>query len=140
MSKLLTRPQYSELVLARAGGVCCVPGCGERAVDAHHILNRNLFTLPEEFGGYFYENGAQLCSDHHYQAELTKLTTEELWSWCEVTPLYPIGWDNEKSYDTWGNEVVSEWERRPGPLFNDGGFQKVLKLAQIGWQFPPAQV
>lgn len=135
MSRLLSRSDFSSTVLARASGACCVPECSRRAVDAHHILNRNLFVRPEEFGGYFVENGAQLCSDHHYHAELTSISTEDLWSWCGVTPIYPIGWDTSKSYDAWGNEIISEYQMAAGPMFEDGGFQKVMKLARIEWKF-----
>jgi hypothetical protein len=133
--RLLTRTEFRETVLQRSNGTCCVPECGAPAVDAHHILNRNLFPKPEEFGGYFYANGAQLCNSHHYEAELTRLTTEQLREWCSVPVLLPIGWDESKSYDTWGNEVISEYSRSAGPLFEDEGFQKILKLAQLRWQF-----
>jgi hypothetical protein len=133
--RLLTRTVFRETVLQRAGGACCVPGCVAKAVDAHHILNRNLFTKPEEFGGYFEANGAQLCNTHHYEAEFTHLTTAELRDWCSVPVIVPSGWDETKNYDTWGNEIVSEYSRIPGPLFHDEGFQKILKLNQLGWQF-----
>lgn len=135
MSRLMSRTEFRETVLQRAGGKCCVPNCDAKAVDAHHILNRNLFTAPDEFGGYFLANGAQLCNAHHYEAELTRITTEQLREWCETPLVLPQGWDESKSYDTWGNEVTSEYSRLRGPLFEDEGFQKILKLEQLGWQF-----
>lgn len=80
-------------------------------------------------------NGAQLCSDHHYQAELTRLATEDLREWCGSFAVFPKGWDADKSYDTWGNEVISAHELKPGPLFNDPGFQKVAALENLLWKF-----
>lgn len=136
--KLVSRKVFRETVLERANGVCCSPTCAEKAVDAHHILNRRLFTDAQELGGYFLNNGAQLCSVHHYEAELTKLTTEELREWCSIPLLLPRGWDLTKNYDTWGNEVISPHERKPGPLFDDEGFQKVMKIARLEWRFAAA--
>lgn len=106
------------------------------AVDAHHIFNRNLFTGEEEKGGYFMENGAQLCSYHHYQAEATHITTKDLWGWCDIlTPAIPIQLDKSYSYDTWGNRIINEWSRLPGPLFHDEGFQKLLTRENLSWLF-----
>lgn len=135
--KLLSRKDYTAEVLQRKNGLCCVPSCNKQAVDAHHILNRNLFVEPEEQGGYFLDNGAQLCSEHHYDAELTLISTEDLWSWCGLTPCLPFGWDANKRYDCWGNVIVSNYVRERGPLFEDDGFQKVMRIAKIAWQFSP---
>lgn len=134
--KLLSRDDFRSRVLARAGGDCCVPSCGEKAVDAHHILNRNLFTELEEFGGYFMENGAQLCSNHHYEAECTRLTVEDIRIWCGIEqPAIPSTLDPALSYDCWGNEILSDGRRKAGPLYEDSGFQKLLNKANLRWLF-----
>lgn len=133
--KLLTRDEFRTQVLTRNNGFCCVPACLEKAVDAHHIFNRNLFTETDEVGGYFLNNGAQLCSDHHYAAELTKITVQELWDWCNVKPCYPEQFNPNFQYDCWGNRVLDDGYREPGPLFNDEGFQKILVKAGIRWLF-----
>lgn len=134
--KLVSRDDFRSGVLARNGGVCCVPSCEARAVDAHHILNRNLFTDPAEFGGYFLENGSQLCSDHHYEAECTRLSVEDIRLWCGITEsAIPSSLNPELSYDCWGNEILSEGRRRAGPLFDDSGFQKLLNKANLRWLF-----
>lgn len=133
--KLLSRDQFRELTLLRFNGSCCVPQCTEKAVDAHHILNRNLFT-DDQSGGYFLENGAGLCSAHHYQAELTLLTVKELRNWCGVLlPAIPFSMDPEVNYDCWGNQIVDAYTRLPGILFKDEGCQKALKKAGVLWQF-----
>lgn len=134
--KLLTRDVFRGTVLKRNQGICCVPLCSNEAVDAHHILNRNLFTEPEEFGGYFYENGSQLCSSHHLDAELTLITVEELREYCKIiAPAIPSRLDRSLVYDCWGNICVSEWERKAGMLFENEGCQKALKKANKLWLF-----
>jgi hypothetical protein len=122
--------------LQRNNNLCCVPGCRLVAVDAHHILNRNLFTGPSEQGGYFVENGAQLCSQHHYEAELTLLSVEDIRTWCNITePVIPSILDPALEYDCWGNIINSLTSKTPGLLFNDEGCQKALKKAGLLWQF-----
>jgi hypothetical protein len=132
--KLLNRNEFREQTLARDSGKCCVPGCSDIAVDAHHILNRNLFTEPYEFGGYFVENGAQLCSSHHYDAELTRISVNDLRDWCDIAdPAIPSTLDSGKNYDCWGNELIEQGMRLPGPLFENEGCQKALKAANLLW-------
>lgn len=133
--KLLTRDQFRQQVTHRFL-TCCVPGCQETELDAHHILNRNLFTSEGEQGGYFLDNGAGLCSTHHLQAELTLITTQELYKYCDITvPCLPATFDEGKEYDTWGNVVLSPYSRIKGPMFYDEGCQKALKKAGVLWQF-----
>ena len=135
--KLLSREQFRTLTLHRFKGICCASECTKEAVDAHHILNRNLYSQPDEFGGYFLENGAGLCSTHHYQAELTLITVEQLREDCKiVTPSIPSPLDKSKIYDCWGNEIVNAYTRLPGLLFHDEGCQKALTKAGVLWQFP----
>lgn len=135
IGKLLSRDEFREQVLHRNGGICCVPSCSEDAVDAHHILNRNLFTEPIEFGGYFLENGAQLCGAHHYKAELTLISVEELRDFCSITvAVIPSQLDSNISYDCWGNSILPDGYRTPGPLFQDEGCQKALKKANLLWK------
>lgn len=133
--KLLTRNVFRETVLARDNHKCCVPDCNSVAVDAHHIFNRNLFVELTEQGGYFYDNGAQLCSEHHYQAEATVITVEQLQEWCNVQKCFPSTLDSLKQYDCWGNEIVENGFRKQGLLFNNEGFQKLAKRHNILWLF-----
>jgi len=132
--KLLTRDLFRESTLARNGGLCLEPSCPLPAVDAHHILNRRLFKEDFEYGGYFFENGAGLCSTHHLEAERTIISNSSLYSWANIAvPAIPAHLDPSLEYDTWGNIVVSDYERLAGELFTDEGCQKALKAGQKLW-------
>lgn len=133
--KILTREQFRQQVTNHYP-TCCIPDCQETELDAHHILNRNLFTFENEEGGYFLANGAGLCSYHHLQAELTLITTQELYKYCNITvPRLPSTFDVKKVYDTWGNVILSPYSRVKGPMFYDEGCQKALRKAGVLWQF-----
>lgn len=77
-AKLLTRDDFREGVFKRDKRTCVVYGCNEPAVDAHHIIERRLWTEPDEFGGYFMENGASVCECHHKLAERDFITPQTL--------------------------------------------------------------
>lgn len=70
METLLTREEFKKKVFERTNGKCCVPGCQCEAVDAHHILDRKLWSD----NGYYLSNGAALCSEHHLDAERGVIT------------------------------------------------------------------
>ena len=69
---LLNREDFKNLVFARDNQKCVV--CGNAAIDAHHIIDRSLFTD----GGYYINNGVSLCSEHHLLAESTEINCKEL--------------------------------------------------------------
>ena len=70
--QLLSRDKFREGVFNRDKHKCVV--CGQPAQDAHHILERRLFAS----GGYFLENGASVCAEHHLDAEATTLSCDHL--------------------------------------------------------------
>lgn len=136
MDKLLTRDEFRKQTLARNNGNCVVPNCSQKAVDAHHILNRNLFIESDELGGYFYNNGAGLCSAHHLEAEITLVPAKNLYVFCSIdTPRIPNHFTYDNEYDTWGNIINSVYQRTPGELFEDEGCQKALAKGRVLWQF-----
>lgn len=73
--KQMIREGFREAVFARDHHVCKIPGCGKRAVDAHHITDRN--EMPN--GGYVKQNGISLCSDDHLKAEIYHSTDHKEW-------------------------------------------------------------
>jgi hypothetical protein len=107
------RSQFRKEVFARDGSKCVVPGCGKRAVDAHHIMERALWKEPSELGGYFVENGASLCEMHHMDAERGFLTPTALRYYAGIHNTYrvPKQFNPGEDYDKWGRklEIPARW-------------------------------
>jgi len=104
---LLTRDAFREGVFQRDNHLCVVPGCGKHADDAHHIIERRLWTDPKEKEGYFLDNGASLCEWHHrWGAEKCAVQPSILRQYAHIGyVVLPFGWDRAKSYDKWGVEL-----------------------------------
>jgi hypothetical protein len=147
--RVLSREEFERLVFARDGGVCLF--CKEKAVDAHHIIERKLFA---ETGGYFLDNGASVCSGHHLEVEMTKISCGRVRRAAGINRvLLPEGFDTNNTYDKWGNIVLaprrsspsnevcleddkeSTYPRRPGPMFNLPNVQKIIKQGDMMWVF-----
>jgi len=116
-----TRDSFRQTVFDRDKHRCVI--CGDRAKDAHHIIERRLF--PD--GGYHPDNGASLCGPCHLLAEQTVITVEDLRQAAGIKNKYlPPHLYQDQRYDKWGNIIVSEDRRLPGELFHDESVQKVL--------------
>lgn len=61
--KKMIRANFRDAVFGRDNYRCRI--CGEPAVDAHHIISRDI--MP--YGGYVKENGISLCEECHIRAE-----------------------------------------------------------------------
>lgn len=121
MKHLLTRDQFKLLVFKRDYSRCVV--CKSIAVDAHHLIERKLFSD----GGYYLDNGVSLCEDHHMDAESTKISVESLRLLANIKNIVlPTEFDINKIYDKWGN-IIDGDRIIPGPLFHDRGYQKIVK-------------
>ena len=136
MQKLLTRDAFRGEVLARDNHKCVF--CGAPAVDqdgrghAHHILERRLFQAPEEFGGYFLNNGASVCEEHHMACEMTTISVEDVRLACGITkPVIPSHLYSDQAYDKWGNIILPDGRRLKGELFNDESVQKILAKGKV---------
>lgn len=118
---LLTRDQFRELVFDRDKHKCVI--CGKPGQDAHHIMERRLFT---DYG-YYLDNGATLCRQCHWRAEQTDISVREL---LEVLQLgrciLPAHLYADQDYDKWGNPILDSGQRLPGELFDDESVRKVL--------------
>jgi len=119
---LLSRDQFRDGVFSRDNHACVF--CGKPAMDAHHIMERRLWSD----GGYYLANGASVCAEHHIQCEQTIISVEDVRHasgiTCIVVPshLYP-----DQPYDKWGNPLLSNGQRLRGELFFDESVQKILK-------------
>lgn len=123
MSILLSRQEFKKAVLSRNNGHCCVPDCKNQAVDAHHIVERALW----DDGGYYLDNGAGLCHEHHYLAETTEIDCQDLRKWCNIENIHlPPDFNQNDVIDKWGNQILPNGQRLRGPLFQQESVQKVL--------------
>ena len=119
--RLLTREEFKAAVFKRDGGKCIY--CKKQAVDAHHLVERRVF--PD--GGYYLDNGVSLCEADHIRAERMDISPEMLRELAGIkTVVLPPGFTGK--IDKWANEVIDDvGHRKPGPLFNDPGFQKICR-------------
>lgn len=128
---LLTRDQFRERALTRSGGRCVL--CGAPATEVHHIIERRLFTDPGEEGGYFDANAGPVCNDDHRRCEMTLVTPEQVRSAAGITrvvvpgSLYDDGIEAGFAMTKWGDAVLADGRRSPGPLFWDESVQKILR-------------
>ena len=93
---LLTRDAFREGTFKRDSYRCVF--CENPAVDAHHIMERRLW--PD--GGYYLDNGASVCGDHHIQCEQTTLSVEDVRHACGITRIIvPPHLYADQPYDKW---------------------------------------
>ena len=130
--KLLTRDQFREGVFKRDGHKCVF--CDKPAKDAHHILERRLW--PD--GGYYLENGASVCEEHHLACERTTISVEDVRHACGITKIVvPPHLYDDHIYDKWGNPVLDDGRRGKGELFFDSSVQHVLNEGGVLDLFTP---
>jgi len=123
---LLNRDDFRNGVFERDGHKCVI--CKAPAVDAHHIMERRLFTN----GGYFLDNGASLCEEHHLQAEMTTVDCDAIRHAAGIAnKILPDHLYVDVDYDKWGNEILKSGERINGELFNDESVQKILEKGGV---------
>jgi hypothetical protein len=126
MAKLLTRDDFRNGVFERDGHKCVF--CDLPAQDAHHILERRLFSD----GGYYLENGASVCGDHHLECERTTISVADVREACGITTVVvPDHMYPDHEYDKWGNHVLPNGNRTKGELFYDESVQKVLREGMV---------
>lgn len=119
--KLLTRDQFREGTFKRDGYKCVF--CDLPAQDAHHILERRLW--PD--GGYYLDNGASVCAEHHIACERTTISVEDVREAAKITrKVVPPHLYEDHEFDKWGNPLLDRGRRGRGELFYDESVQKVL--------------
>jgi hypothetical protein len=131
--KLLTRDAFREGVFARDNHRCVF--CGKTAaetpegkLDAHHIIERRLW--PD--GGYYLENGATVCEEHHLECERTLKSVEEVRAQCGISRIHvPPHLYPDHQYDKWGNPLLDGGRRARGELYHDESVQKALRAGGV---------
>lgn len=137
--KLLTREQFRESVFERDSHKCVF--CGKTAnetpegkLDAHHIIERRLWSD----GGYYLDNGATVCEEHHLKCEQTILSIEDIREAAGIKKIIvPDQFYPEQRIDKWGNYVLEDGYRTCGELFHDESVQKVLRSGGMLGIFKP---
>jgi hypothetical protein len=125
-TELLSRDGFRAAVLQRDSGRCVL--CGAAADDAHHILERRLFSD----GGYYLDNGASVCEPCHVRCEMTAVSVEEVRAKANVrTKVLPPHLYPDEVYDKWGNVVLPNGRRTRGELFYDPSVQKILEAGGV---------
>ena len=125
-ANLLTRDEFRKQVFERDAHKCVI--CGEHAVDAHHIIDRSLFSD----GGYYLDNGASLCEEHHLDAERTLIDCDEIRAIIGIdNPILPEHFFTDVRYDKWGNIILPNGNKLRGEKFNE---EPVLKMLTQGNQ------
>lgn len=121
-SHLLNREQFRELSLKRDNYACIF--CSNRNAVVHHIIERKLFSD----GGYYLNNSASVCDEHHWACEKTDISVEDVRRAVGITNIIlPEGFDPIKVYDKWCNVILPDGRRQPGPIFYEDNVQKILK-------------
>ena len=116
----MSRDYFREAVFKRDNHKCVI--CGHPAQDAHHIMERRLW--PD--GGYYLDNGASLCAEHHLEAEQTDITVEQIREYIGCKKVIPPHLYDDEVYDKWGNIILNNGKRIRGELFFDESVQKIL--------------
>lgn len=86
-------------------------------------MERRLFSD----GGYYLDNGATVCADHHILAEQTLLSCEDVRQAAGIkNTIIPPHLYKDQRYDKWGNPILDNGQRLRGELFEDESVQKIL--------------
>lgn len=130
--KLLTRDEFREAVFARDGHKCVF--CDQPAADAHHIVERRLWGN----GGYYLDNGASVCEEHHLQCEMTVISVEEVRAAAGITRvIVPDQFYPEQPITKWGDYVLEDGRRTRGELYYDASVQKILERGGVLGLYTP---
>ena len=125
--KLLTRTEFREGTFERDGYKCLFCNTTDN-LDAHHIIERRLWTD----GGYYLQNGATLCQEHHLQAEMTTLSCEVIRDKANIQKvILPEDMYADHQYTKWGDVILLDSRRMAGPLFYDESVQKILSKGNV---------
>lgn len=110
----MTREAFRQTCVERDGSECLIPWCDESVTDdpdgpgeVHHIIERRLW----DDGGYFADNGACVCNDHHRRAENNEIPPQAFWRWNSV--------DHPTLPETVSSQDVNKWgEQLDGPSWS----------------------
>lgn len=134
---LLDRDTFRRSVFDRDRNRCVVCGKTGPRLDAHHVMERRLFTAPHQTGGYFLDNGATLCDDGtlascHLRAEATLLSCDEIRDAAGIRDvILPDHLYADQPFTKWGDPIMPNGLRMRGELFGDESVRKVLAAGDV---------
>lgn len=132
--KPLSRDEFREKGLERDNHQCIFCGSTEK-LSVHHIIERRLFS---DCFGYHEANAATVCDPCHLKCEQTVISCDQVRDQVGIQKtvlpeyMYP-----DHQYDKWGNIILLNGKRMPGPLFYDESVQKVLSDGGVLSEFTP---
>lgn len=105
-------------------------------------MERRLWIFPEQFGGYFLDNGATLCDrgllpvngvySCHMQAGMTLISPDQCREACGIkNVLLPEHLYQDETYTLWGDPILPNGTRMRGELFWDESVQHMLQLGGV---------
>lgn len=100
MKTLLKREEFERRVFERDDHKCVI--CDAPAQDAHHLIERRLWTEPDEAQGYFVENGVSVCGEHHKAAEQDFIPPQAFRQLLDLPTVLPRALDPDGDYSKWG--------------------------------------
>jgi len=98
--RLLSRREFEQEVFARDNHKCVI--CGAPAEDAHHLIERSLWTEDFETHGYFRDNGVAVCAEHHKLAERDLISPQVFRRLLDLPTVKPTSLRPEYDYSKWG--------------------------------------
>jgi len=126
IDQLLTRDEFVKAAHARDKNCCVI--CKKPAEEVHHIIERKLW----DDSGYYLNNAATLCGEHHLLAEQTILTCDEIRQKAGIEIiLLPDHFETEYKYDKWGNVLMPNGTRLKGEMFYTEQVQKILASVNL---------
>lgn len=100
------RTTFRTKVFERDNNLCVVSDCNSKADDAHHLIERRLWTHDGEKGGYIVDNGVSLCNYHHQLAERNILSPQVLRMFAGIkNRILPQQLNHSLDYNKWGNPM-----------------------------------
>lgn len=113
----MTRNDFRQACVQRDDGECLIPTCDKPVTtdpegpgEVHHIIERKLW----DDGGYFPDNGACVCNEHHRLAEDNVIPPQAFWQWADLPKTLPVSVDSEEhgwNVNKWGEPLeYPPWE------------------------------
>jgi len=125
---VLSRFDFNQKCLKRDNNKCVICSANIN-LAVHHIIERRVFP---SCNGYHKSNGVSVCEPCHLLAEMTVVSCEELRQAAGIEEvILPEHYYHDHTYTKWGDVILEDGRRTPGPYFYDESVQKILKKGGV---------